>query len=328
MRTLRNLPSLNALRVFEAVARHLSFAQAADELNVTPGAVSHQIAALESLLGVALFNRDARNVSLTRAAEASLPTLTQGFNALREALRLLQAGEQTSLTLSVAPAFATRWLLPRLGRFTAACPDIELQVATGLGLIDAIRPEASVSLGEKAQAGSSADLAIRFGRGRYAGCRSDKLFATTVTPVCSPRLLDGPHPLATLAGLRRHPLLHDDTVYFTDDQPDWKVWLEAAGVIGVDATRGPRFSHAGLALDAAADGLGVALGIPLLTAIDVAAGRLVAPFPIALPSSSSYYLVYPEAGAERPELVRFRDWLMAEVAIGQRSPSEPLRAAS
>ncbi len=313
MRPLQSLPSLNALRVFEAVARHLSFAQAADELHVTPGAVSHQIAALEATLGVTLFKRGARAISLTRAARASLPKLTQAFHALREALRLLQSDEQARvLTLGVAPAFATRWLLPRLAQFATAHPEIELRLATGLGLIDAVRPEASVSLGETSDHGATADLAIRFGRGSYPGCRSDKLFDVSVTPVCSPRLMTGPHALRSPADLRHHLLLHDDTVYFDDDRPDWKVWLEAASARGVDAMRGARFSHTGLALDAAVDGLGVALGIPLLTADDVAAGRLVAPFALELPSHFAYHLVYPEDSAERPALTAFREWLLAE----------------
>jgi LysR family glycine cleavage system transcriptional activator len=185
-------------------------------------------------------------------------------------------------------------------------------LSTGLGLIDAVRPEASASLGETSDHGASADLAIRFGRGVYAGCRSDKLFAAAVTPVCSPRLMAGAHPLATPDDLRHHLLLHDDTAYFDDRRPDWKVWLEAAGVTGIDASRGPRFSHSGLALDAAADGLGVALGISLLAAHDVSDGRLVVPFAMELPSSFSYYLVYPEAGADRAPLTAFRDWLLDE----------------
>lgn len=318
MQKLHSLPSLNALRVFEAVARHLSFAQAAEELHVTPGAVSHQIAALENTLGVLLFKRDARAVSLSPAAEACLPTLALGFNALREAIRLLQADAPASaLTVSVAPAFATRWLLPRLSRFAAAHPEIELQVSSGMGLIDAVRPEASVSLGETSDHGASADLTIRFGRGVYPGCRSDKLFSVAVTPVCSPRLMTGAHPLNTPDDLRHHLLLHDDTAYFDDRRPDWKVWLEAAGVTGIDASRGPRFSHSGLALDAAADGLGVALGISLLVAHDVDAGRLVVPFAVQLPSSFAYYLVYPETATERAPLTAFRAWLLEEARRAQ-----------
>ena len=315
MRPLRSLPSLNALRAFEAVARHRSFAQAADELHVTPGAVSHQIAALEETLGIALFRRDARSVTPTDAAEACLPQLTQGFVALREALRLLQADvQQQTLTVSVAPAFATRWLLPRLPHFTAAHPAIELRVSTGLGLIDVLRTDASASLGETSDHGASADLAIRFGRGSYPGCRADKLFDVSVTPVCSPRLMPGASPLRTPGDLRHQLLLHDDTVYFDDDRPDWQVWLAAAGADDVGASRGPHFSHTGLALDAAIDGLGVALGISLLTTTDIAAGRLVAPFALELPSHASYYLVCPEASASRTEIAAFRDWLLDEAA--------------
>ncbi|MEO8936970.1 MAG: transcriptional regulator GcvA [Burkholderiaceae bacterium] len=313
MRLLQSLPSLNALRAFEAVARLLSFAKAAEELHVTPGAVSHQIAALEALLGQQLFKRDARGVSLTAAAAASLPKLTQGFDTLREAIRLLQIRDVGgALEVAVAPAFATRWLLPRLPRFTAAHPEIELRVSTGLGLIDALRPTSTSNRDESSSHDPSADLAIRFGRGVYPGQRVEKLFTTIVTPVCSPRLMRGPRPLREPADLRHHLLLHDDTIYFDEDRPDWNVWLEAAHATAVDGTRGPHFSHTGLALDAAVDGLGVALAVGLLTADDLASGRLVAPFPIALPSHHSYHLVCPETNAERPELTAFAQWLREE----------------
>jgi LysR family glycine cleavage system transcriptional activator len=313
MQKLHSLPSLNALRVFEAVARRLSFAQAADELHVTPGAVSHQIAALENTLGVKLFKRDARTVSLTPSAEACLPYLTRGIEALREAMRIVQLDRPAgALTVSVAPAFASRWLLRRLTRFTAAHPAIELQLSTGLGLIDTVRTEASTSPGAMSDHDTSAELTIRFGRGEYPGFRSDRLFATEVTPVCSPLLLRGAHPLSTPDDLRHHTLLHDDTRYFDDRRRDWRVWLEAAGVGGIDTARGPRFSHAALALDAAADGMGVALGISLLAGQDVTDGRLVVPFALALPSTFAYYLVYPEASAERPQLTAFRSWLLDE----------------
>ena len=313
MQKLATLPSLNALRVFEAAARHRSFAHAAEELHVTPGAVSHQIAALENTLGVQLFHRDARGVDLTAAAQACLPVLTSAFQTLRESLRILQADRPSGpLTVSVAPGFASRWLLPRLSHFTDAHPEIELQLSTGLGLIDAVRPEASSILGEKSDHDASADLSIRFGRGVYAGCRSDLLLAATVTPVCSPRLMQGPHPLATPDDLRHHLLLHDDTFYFDDRRPDWQVWLEAAGVTGIDTARGPRFSHSALAMDAATDGLGVALGLTLLAEQDVADGRLAMPFALALPSYFSYYLVYPEGSADRPQLAAFRTWLLDE----------------
>lgn len=324
MHPLVSLPSLNALRAFEAVARHLSFAKAAEELHVTPGAISHQITALEATLGIPLFHRDGRRVALTAAAEASLPSLTRGFDALREALRVLQAERRDgTLTVHVAPAFATRWLLPRLPAFAARHPDIALRLSTGLGLIDALRSTASSPGGPAEHGGASADVTIRFGRGGYVGTRSERLFNTSVTPVCSPRLLRGRRPLREPADLRDHLLLHDDTVYFDDDRADWDVWLEAAGVSGVDAARGPRFSHTGLALDAAADGLGVALGIPLLTAADVADGRLVTPFALALPSHFAYYLVTPQAGIGSPELAAFRGWLLDEARAGESRVAAP-----
>lgn len=310
----RRLPPLNTLRAFEAAARHLSFTRAAEELHVTPGAVSHQVRALEEYLGVALFRRLTRAVALTEAGQACLPKLTEGFACLAEGVERLRAGEEGGvLVVSAAPAFAAKWLLPRLHRFTAAHPAIDLRLSTGLGLIDAVRPEASASLGEASDPTEDAHLAIRFGTGRYPGFRAEKLFPTSVIPVCSPRLLTGEHPIRTPNDLRRHPLLHNDAVYFDQPRSDWAVWLDEAGVEGVDAERGSRFSHAALALDAAADGLGVALTVSLLAVPDLVAGRLAAPFPLALPSPFAYYLVHPEGTADRPKVAAFRRWLLLEV---------------
>ncbi len=315
MRATRSLPSLNALRVFEAAARHASFAQAADELHVTPGAVSHQIASLEDSLGTELFRRGTRSVTLTPAGRAFLPKLSEGFAALREAvdaLDLESGGAERVLTVSVAPAFATRWLLPRLPRFTTEHPDISLSLSTGLGLIDVVRPDASATLGETSDHGAKADLAIRFGRGDYPGHRSDQLLAATVTPVCSPALLRGEHPLKSPRDLQHHVLIHDDTVYFDDPRPDWTVWMEAAGIAGLPTQRGPHFSHTALALDAAEDGLGVALGLSVLTDDDIQAKRLAAPFPITLPTPFGYWLACAEDHCDRPDVMAFRAWLLHE----------------
>jgi len=318
--SVRSAP-LNGLRAFEAAARHASFAAAADELFVTPGAISHQIAGLEEFLGVKLFVRGTRSIALTPAAEACLPLLTQGFAKLRDGVALLVRDEpERPLTVRVAPAFATRWLLPRLASFTRAHPEIELRVSTGPGLTEAARLDGAVPVAETFGDNAGADLSIRFGRGRHGGLISEKLLDAAVTPVCGTRLLGGAGTTALEpADLRRYTLLHDDTTVFDDERSDWAVWLAAAGVDGIDAARGPRFSHTGLALEAAEDGLGFALGITALTAGDVRSGRLVAPFALELPSTFAYHLVYGEALAHRADLQAFRAWLLAEAAGDQRA---------
>lgn len=315
------LPPLNALRAFEAAARHLSFSKAAKELHVTPGAISRQIRVLEDFLGVALFHRLSRAVELTEAAQACLPKVREGFDSLREAIELIRVADaKVVVSLAVAPAFAAKWLVPRLHRFTEAHPGIELRLSANRALIDALRHDGTESAAGAGFDPADADLTIRFGTGQYPGARADRLCDVNVTPIFSPVLLDRESPLRTPEDLRFHTLLHEDTVYFTGDEADWAVWLRAAGVDGVDASRGPRFNHAGLALDAAVQGLGVVLGTPFLAASDLAAGRLVAPFALRLPASYSYYLVTPEAIADQPNAAVFRAWLLEEIGRGDDSP--------
>jgi LysR family transcriptional regulator, glycine cleavage system transcriptional activator len=308
------LPPLNALRAFEAAARHLSFKKAAEELHVTPAAISHQVKALEDYLGVRLFRRLTRALELTQAAQACLPKLREGFDSLAQAMEPLRAEHIAgTLTVGAAPAFAAKWLVPRLHRFAAAHPEIELRISASLELIDVLRRDARPSAATAEPPPQNVyDLTIRFGRGRYPGYRVDKLCSTLVTPLCSPKLLGDGHRLKQPEELRHHTLLHDDTVYLDEGQPDWAVWLKAAGVEGVDVMRGPRFSHAALTIDAAADGLGVALSLPKLAASELAAGRLVKPFKLSLPSKFCYYLVREEVAAERPRMAAFRNWLLEE----------------
>jgi LysR family glycine cleavage system transcriptional activator len=291
----RDLPPLNALRAFEAAARQLSFAKAADELNVTPAAVSHQIKALEQRLGLPLFRRGNRVVFLTEAGQAYLGGVREGFDRLAEATaRLRKRGRGAPLTVSVLPSFATRWLMPRLKRFRALHPTIDVRLSATQALADFARDDI--------------DLAIRFGRGTYPGLVVEWLFAEDMFPVCSPELLRGPLPLAEPADLRHHTLLHDGM------REDWRLWLEAAGVEGVDAERGPSFNDASLVVQAAVDGMGVAIGRGSLVAGELAAGRLVRLFAATLREGEAYYLVYPEANRDRPQLAAFREWILAEAA--------------
>ena len=312
MTSFRSAP-LNGLRAFEAAARHLSFAAAAEELFVTPGAISHQIAGLEEFLGLKLFVRGTRRIALTAPAKACLPLLTQGFATLHRAMTLLEDNQAARpLAVDVAPAFATRWLLPRLAAFTKDHPEVALRVSTSLGLIDEPLRDAGGPLEGAEQA--AADVSIRFGRGHYPGFSSEKLLEVEVSPVCGPRLLGERPDATTLDVLRDATLLHDETAYFDAGRDDWAVWLDAAGMGDVDATRGPRFSHTALTLDAAEDGIGFALGLTALTARDIQAGRLVAPFALRLPSNFAYHLVYHASLDDRADLKTFRDWLVAEAA--------------
>ena len=307
------MPPLNALRAFEAAARHLSFRKAAEELHVTPAAVSHQIKLIEESLGVVLFRRMTRAIALSSAGQSFLPKLSEGFNLITAAVEQLRAHESGgTLTVNVPPSFAAKWLMPRLHRFVTGNPDIDVRLVASMRLIDARRHDSIDSVTGSEAMPQDADIDIRFGSGNYPHCRVDPLFAVSVTPLCSPRLLEGMRPLRKPADLRFHMLLHDDTLSGAEGQPDWAQWLLAAGAGGVDASRGPHFNHSILGLEAAVDGLGVVLGMKELAARDIAAGRLVAPFDFSLALTYSYFLVSAESAADRPKVAVFRKWLLEE----------------
>lgn len=308
----RRLPPLNALRAFEASARHLSFTRAADELAVTPAAVSHQVKALEDLLGVTLFRRTKRALLLTDEAQAVLPGIRDGFERLLSAVEQLGAvGKTGVLTVSLAPSFAVKWLLPRLDRFQAAHPEIDVRVAASMELVD-------FGVGD-------VDLAIRYGAGSYSDLVVERLVGDTVYPVCSPALLKGPHALTSPDRLRHHVLLHDDSPDGDETCPTWPMWLKAAGVAGIDAARGPRFNQSSLVLEAAILGRGVALAKSTLADADVAAGRLVRPFDVSVPVNFAYYVVYPDTKAVLPKVRLFHDWLRQEAASDNAPRVEMLR---
>lgn len=309
------LPPLNALKAFEATARHQSVKRAAAELNVTPAAVSHQIRTLEDYLDIQLFHRYNRALELTDAARACLPKLREGFDCLVKAVEVLRAQKGTgALTVSAPPSFAARWLMLRLHRFIEAHPEVDVRVSARVR---------QVSRGGKAGIAESAtidawlsdsDIAILYGRGDYPGFKVNKLLPLTVTPVCSPRVITGSTPLARPEDLRHHLLLHDDTGDLYDGESFWDVWLKAAGVNDIDTRRGPHFSHAVLAFEAAIEGMGVVATLSVLAASDLHAGRLVAPFALRAPLVSAYYLVCSEVAATRPAVAAFRAWLLSEAA--------------
>jgi LysR family transcriptional regulator, glycine cleavage system transcriptional activator len=287
------LPSLNALRAFEAAARHLSFKEAGRELHVTPGAISQQVKALEEELGVPLFRRLTRAIVLTPQGQQLRPKVVQAFQLLGAAVEGLRPARGSGvLTVSTFPSFAAKWLVPRLGRFAQRHPDVDVRISSSPALVDFGR--------------EAVDMAIRQGQGDWPGLSSELLFHADLYPVCSPRLQEGPHPLREPADLRFHTLLHSMR------ESEWRLWLQAYGVQGVDATRGPRFSDDALALEAAMDGQGVAISRDMLVAGDLATGRLVRPFTQSLPDLFGCYVVYPPERAQEPHLAAFRDWIVEE----------------
>jgi len=295
------LPPLNALRAFEAAARHLSFNAAAEELNVTPAAISHQIKALEADLGVKLFRRLNRAVRLTDAGQACVPGLRDGFERIAAAVARARQGDSVGLlTVTASPAIASKWLVPRLERFRARHPDIDLRIDASMRMVDFAREDVHVGL--------------RYGTGNYPGLHTELLLRSEMFPVCSPALLTGEHPLRKPADLRHHTLIHDETATLDPKGPDWAMWLRAAGVTDIDTGHGLRFNQVALAMDAAIGGRGVVLARDIFAADDLAAGRLVRPFGKATPVDFSVYVVIPPALVGTPKVKAFRDWLFAEAA--------------
>jgi LysR family glycine cleavage system transcriptional activator len=294
----RRLPSLNALRAFEAAARHQSFTRAADELAVTQGAVSHQVKALEQQLGLPLFHRQNQRLTLTSAGQAYLPVVRDAFDRLAAGTEQLLAAEQSKrLTISVSPNFAANWLVPRIGQFVEEHPEIDLRINAALHHVDFAREDV--------------DMGVRHGEGRWPDLHVARLCREELFPVCSPRLLEGARPLRAPADLRHHALLH------LDDRQDWQKWLEAAGVEDVDLSRGVVFNQASMAIRAAVGGQGITLARTALVALLLLEGRLVRPFRLVLPVSYAYYIVCPKATAERPKISLMRDWLLAEAATDE-----------
>jgi LysR family transcriptional regulator, glycine cleavage system transcriptional activator len=288
------LPSLNGLRAFEAAARHLSFTQAASELNVTQTAISHQIKRLEQELGVRLFVRQNRALALTPQARDYLPGIRAAFNDLRLATdRLLRKDDDHVLTVSTLASLAAKWLLPRLSAFQEAHHGIDVRITTSTSLVDFQRDKV--------------DAAIRYGRGQWPGLRADWLMADELFPVCSPALLKGKKPLRSPDDLKDHVLLHTSNA----NSDDWRLWLWAAG-LPADISRQPgvTFDLIFMTVQAAIDGIGIAMGRTAYVQEDIAKGRLVVPFKITLPTDAGFYLVSPSGRADSPKLAAFRQWLV------------------
>lgn len=295
----RQLPPLNGLRAFEAAARHLSFKSAAGELNVTQAAVSLQIRGLEAWFGCALFERRVRAVELTAAGIELFAPVSAALDGIDGVVgRILKPEEPAELTVSTMASFAAKWLVPRLVDFQDRHPEIGVRITTSVALTDFER--------------DGVDIAIRYGAGKWPGVQAERLLQEDIFPVCSPALTAGPNALRRPEDLANHTLLH--VVQFRDD---WRVWLTAAGQTGLDADKGAKFDLSLTAVQAAIDGMGVALGHRSFVGDDIKAGRLVAPFELNIPIEAAYYVVAPPARWQQPKITAFRDWLTAEAAKGR-----------
>ncbi|HVN43848.1 MAG TPA: transcriptional regulator GcvA [Steroidobacteraceae bacterium] len=292
----RRLPPLNALVVFEAAARHLSFTRASDELHVTQAAVSHQIKSIEDFLGVALFHRLGRGqgLTLTEAGREYLPVVTAALDSIRtstDAIRRVRP--KRVLNITTLDSLGSRWLLPRLARFRREHGSTDVRLTAAAMEDEPLRR-------------GSAEIELRYGGGGWPDLVVERFMTETIFPVCSPELLRGPHPLRDPGDLRHHTLLHDVA------RTGWADWLDAVGVTDIDGERGPGFNHSNLVIQAAELGEGVALGRSPLVIDALIHGTLVRPFAQTLPSPYSYYIVTTARWASDPVVRAFSDWVMRE----------------
>ncbi len=302
------LPPLNALRAFEAVARLLSLKKAAAELNVTPAAISHQIKLLEDIAGRPLLIRKPRRIELTDAARAALPRFSAGFGQLIEGARLLrEAPAASTLTVSVAPSFASCWLMPRMHRFLTSHSGTDVRVSA--------RTRQSTAVGRQARNEAESlladsDVAVLLSNGRFPGLHAELLLPLSVTPLASQRLVR--RRKLTAADLRHHTLIHDDMGKLYDGHDFWDLWLAAAKIDGSRLRHGSHFSHTVLALEAAAEGAGIVATVPELAQPQIDARRLIAPFELRVPLSYGYYLIAHADTVARAPVRAFLQWLRAE----------------
>lgn len=302
------LPPLNSLRAFEAVGRYLSFSKAADELNVTPGAISQQVRGLEDFLEIKLFKRRNRSIVLTDSGQVFLPLLSDGFagiSAAVESVRRSQGDEP--LTISAAPSFTAKWLIPRLCKFQALHPEIDVRIDASSRLVDFAREDI--------------DVGIRFGTGEVEGLDSIYLFSYDLIPVCSPDLMHEGKAVHDLSDIRHHTLLHSQDTDFDPSFPDWAMWLATAGVDDVDASRGMFFSQGEMVIEAAIEGQGIALGASVMVAGAIESGRLVQPFETRLPVRLSFHLITTRQKWGNPKISAFRQWILDESVYLRESES-------
>ena len=295
------MPPMSALRAFEASARHLSLTRASEELHVTPAALSHQIRGLEELLGLSLFVRRARGIELTDAGRLLYPGLHAGFGQIRQAVTALeQVSTDRVLVISAPPGFTAKWLVPRLYRFVAAEPEIDTRISATLDFANFTTDGVDAAIRNLQIGGApDPDLVVEL------------LFALRLLPVCSPHFA-AEHGLWAPGDLLRMPLIHDDSLSGRAQLPGWTQWLEAAGIDGVDLSRGLRFNSADHAIEATVEGAGVLLAHNVLAMDDLRTGRLIAPFDLAIDTGRGFHFACPKGNERRPKVRAFRDWLRAE----------------
>lgn len=290
----KRYPPLNALRAFEAAAKHLSFTKAADELCVTQAAISHQIKLLEDYLHMKLFLRKNRTLLLTEEGQAYYLDIKEIFAHIHDATeKLMSKGAKGAITIGMPASFASQWLVPRINLFTALYPDIDVRIK-------------AVDFDEN-YLDESIDVAVYYGRGRWANLHSTKLQTETLTPLCSPLLLQGEKALNCLDDLAKHTLLHDAS------RSVWKQWLSHFKLTHINVNQGPIFSHSMLVLQAAALGQGIALGNTLLAKPDLESGRLIAPFAESYDAKDGFYLVSEAAFADQEKITIFREWIVQQI---------------
>ena len=302
---MHRLPPLNALKAFEVAGRHMSFSRAAEELHVTPAAISHQIKALETDLGVKLFRRLNRSLQLTEAGQACLPGLRSAFETMASAVgRVRDKEDWNVLTISAPPAFGARWLVPRIVDFRTANPQIQVRIDPAIRSMDPVR--------------DSVDVAIEFSQGHYSGRSvqrsAQRLFGQDVFPVCSPELLDGKNPLTTPDDLRGHTLIHFDAPMDDPGWPNWETWLRANNVDRLDPNKGPHFTSPNFTTQALLAGHGVALMAELVVESELATGTLVKPFDISYPGDLSYWALATSVDSEDDPVTLFWNWLTREAS--------------
>jgi LysR family transcriptional regulator, glycine cleavage system transcriptional activator len=298
----RRLPPLNALKAFEAAARSESFTRGAQELNVTQGAVSHQVKALEATLGIKLFNRERQRLVMTEAGRDYLAVVRDALDRIAAGTeRLMQRQSAGVLTISTSPDFAAKWLVNRLGRFAESHPEIDLRVSAAVHQVDFAREDV--------------DVAVRHGDGKWPGLDAVRLCSERLFPVCSPKFVSGRNRITTASDLLKFSLLR------LDDWKTWNRWFAAASVVDPVA-HGPVLNRASMLIDAAVDGQGIALARTALAAWDLINGRLVRPIDVSLNLSNMYWIVCPKATSSVPKIATFRKWLLAEAAEDARRLKE------
>jgi LysR family glycine cleavage system transcriptional activator len=309
---MKRLPPLKSLQAFEAAGRHLSFTEAARELNVTPGAISQQIRLLEEFLEVTLFKRLNRQIVLTEDGHLFLPLISGGFEQFGEAVaRLREKNRQGPLTITSAPSFVSKWLIPRLARFKSEHPGIDVRIDTSDRLVDFKHEDI--------------DVGIRFGNGVYPELETVYLFSFDLIPVCAPDLMQRGHGLKKISDLKNHTLLHSNYDEIDPGFPDWAMWLKVVEAEDVDADHGIYFNQSDLLFQAALDGQGVALLANVMAEPEIKAGRLVQPFATRLPVKLNYHLVTSPNKALIAKVAAFREWILAESAY-LRAESDQARS--